>query len=76
MFRSSKHLNNLIEHDHRNAKSKVNAMFGFKRFTNAAVTISGIKLMHRIRKGQLNLTKPRLKDTTAPTVYTAVLSAR
>jgi transposase-like protein len=28
------------------------------------------------RGGQLNLTKPRLKDTAAPAVWTAVLSAR
>jgi hypothetical protein len=26
-------------------------MLGFKRFRNAAITISGIELMHRIRKG-------------------------
>jgi transposase-like protein len=47
-LRSSKYLNNLIEQDHRNIKSRVNAMLGFKRFRNAAVTISGIELMHRI----------------------------
>lgn len=30
-LRSSKYLNNLIEQDHRNTKSRVNAMLGFKR---------------------------------------------
>ncbi|KAE8754245.1 MULTISPECIES: IS6 family transposase [Paraburkholderia] len=75
-LRSSKYLNNLIEQDHRNIKSRVNAMLGFKRFRNAAVTISGIELMHRIRKGQFNLTQLRLKDTTAPAVWMAVLSDR
>ena len=75
-LRSSKYLSNLIEQDHRNLKSRINAMLGFKRFRNAAVTISGIELMHRIRKGQFNLTKLRLKDTTAPAVWTAVLSVR
>jgi IS6 family transposase len=75
-LRSSKYLNNLIEQDHRNIKSRVNAMLGFKRFGNAAVTISGIELMHRIRKGQFDLTSLRLKDTTAPAVWKAVLSAR
>ena len=30
-------------------------MLGFKRFRGAATTISGIELMHRIRKGQFNL---------------------
>jgi transposase-like protein len=75
-LRSSKYLNNLIEQDHRNIKSRINAMLGFKRFRNAAVTISGIELMHRIRKGQFNLTKLRLKDTTAPVVWTTVLPVR
>ena len=36
-IRSSKYLNNLIEQDHRNIKSRVNVMLGFKRFKNAAV---------------------------------------
>jgi transposase-like protein len=30
-------------------------MLGFKRFRCAKTTISGIELMHRIRKGQFNL---------------------
>jgi transposase-like protein len=75
-LRSSKYLNNLIEQDHRNIKFRVNAMLGFKRFRNAAITISGVELMHRIRKGQFNLVRLRLKDTTAPAVWKAVLSAR
>ena len=49
--RSSKYLNNLIEQDHRNIKSRTKAMLGPKRFKSAATTISGIELMHRIRKG-------------------------
>ncbi|WP_235028575.1 IS6 family transposase [Caballeronia choica] len=75
-LRSSKYLNNLIEQDHRHIKSRVNVMLGFKRFRNAAVTISGIELMHRIRKGQFDLTSVYLKDTTAPSIWTAVLSTR
>jgi transposase-like protein len=51
-------------------------MLGFKRFRTAATTISGIELMHRIRKGQFNLMKLHLKDTAAPSVWTAVLSSR
>jgi transposase-like protein len=38
---SSKNLN--IEQDHLNIKSRVNAMLGFKRFRNAAITISGVE---------------------------------
>ena len=71
--RTSKYLNNLIEQDHRNIKSRANVMLGFKRFWNAATTISGIKLMHRIRKGQLNLAALEPEDTTAPSVWDAVL---
>ena len=48
-------------------------MLGFKRFRSAAVTISGIELMHRIRKGQFDLRALRLKDTAAPSVWNAVL---
>jgi transposase-like protein len=75
-LRSSKYLNNLIEQDHRNIKSRVNAMLGFKRFRSAAVTISGIELMHRIRKGQFDLTDMRLKDINPPALWMTVLSAR
>jgi transposase-like protein len=75
-LRSSKHLNNRIEQDHRNIKSRVNVMLGFKRFRNAAITISGIELMHRIRKGQFDLTAVHIKDTSAPSIWRAVLSAR
>jgi transposase-like protein len=73
--RSSKYLNNLVEQDHRNIKSRTNAMLGFKRFRNAAITLSGIELIHHIRKGQFSLAKLGLKDTTAPAVWKAVLSA-
>jgi transposase-like protein len=58
--RSSKYLNNVIEQDHRNIRC-------------AKTTISGIELMHRIRKGQFNLRTLGLKDTTAPAVWDAVL---
>ncbi|EIM99195.1 integrase [Paraburkholderia hospita] len=75
-LRSSKYLNNLIEQDHRNIKSRVNVMLGFKRFRSAAVTLSGIELMHRIRKGQFDLTSVLLKDTNPPSIWMAVLSAR
>ena len=49
--RTSKYLNNQIEQDRRNIKLRTNVMLGFKRFWNATITISGIDLMHRIRKG-------------------------
>jgi transposase-like protein len=52
--RTSKYLNNLIEQDHRRVKQRVYPMLGFKRFINAAITISGIELVQKIRKGQFN----------------------
>jgi transposase-like protein len=51
-------------------------MLGFKQFKNAAITLAGVELMHRIRKGQFSLTQLRLKDITAPAVWNAVLSAQ
>ena len=67
-------MNNLIEQDHRNIKSRVAVMLGFKRFKNAAITIAGIELMHRIRKGQFNLAE-RFKEAAAPAVWKEFLSA-
>jgi transposase-like protein len=55
MLRSSKYLNNLIEQDHRNIKSRLSVMLGLKSFASAAITIRGVGLMHRIRKGQFDL---------------------
>ena len=70
---SSKYLNNLIEQDHRNIKSRTRVMLGFKRFRSAAITISGIELMHRIRKGQCDHCALALKDTATPSVWNTVL---
>ena len=72
--RSSKYLNNLIEQDHRNIKSRTSVMLGFKRFRSAAIVLAGIELMHRIRKGQFNLAKLGHKNSTAPAIWNAVLS--
>jgi transposase-like protein len=56
--RSSKYLNNPVEQDHRNIKSRTKVMLGFKRFRNAAITLSGIELVHRIGKGQFTRETP------------------
>ncbi|SIT43697.1 hypothetical protein BN2475_450009 [Paraburkholderia ribeironis] len=42
------------EPDHRYIKSRTDVTLGFKRFRSAAITLSDIELMHRIRKGQFN----------------------
>jgi phage head maturation protease len=48
-------------------------MLGFKRFSAAASTPSGIELMHRIRNGPLNLSSLGFEYTAAPAVWNAVL---
>ena len=74
-LRSSKYLNNLIEQDHRGVKARTKPMLGFKYFKTASITIAGIELMRRIYKGQFDLGKLRLKDTTTPATWNAVLAA-
>ena len=74
-IRSSKYLNNLIEQDHRSIKLRLGPMLGLKRFRSASITIAGIELMHRIRKGQFKLGKLRIKDNRAPEIWNAVLAA-
>ena len=73
--RSSKYLNNLIEQDHRSIKLRLGPMLGCKRFRSASITIAGIELMHRIRKGRFALSKLRTTGKTAPEIWTAVLAA-
>ena len=71
----SKYLNNLIEQDHRSIKLRLGPMLGFKRFRTASITIAGIELVHRIRKGQFALERLRVRSKTAPEIWTAVLAA-
>ena len=59
-IRQVKYLNNIVEQDHRAVKRLVRPMLGFKSFRSAAVTLTGIELMHMIRKGQLR-TKGKLR---------------
>lgn len=74
-IRSCKYLNNLIEQDHRAIKLRLAPMLGFKRLRQAAITIAGVELMHRIRKGQFALSKIRAAGRTAPEIWSAVLAA-
>lgn len=74
-LRSLKYLNNLIEQDHRGVKQRIGLMLGFKWFWAAAITITGIELLLRVRKRQFNLGWPRLRDRRAPAVWNAVLTA-
>ena len=74
-LRSSKYLNNLIEQDHRGVKQRIAVMLGFKGFNNAAITIAGIELLQRIRKGQFGLRLLGVQGRAAPEVWNAVLGA-
>ena len=65
--------NNLIEQDHRSVKQRVAVMLGFKRFRNAVITIAGVELMHRIRKGQFALGRLGVQGRAAPAVWSAAL---
>ncbi|TRL37361.1 DDE-type integrase/transposase/recombinase, partial [Methylosinus sporium] len=42
--------------DHRAVKRVMRPTLGFKSFRSAAATLSGIELMHMIRKGQMRTT--------------------
>ncbi|RQU98542.1 IS6 family transposase [Burkholderia cenocepacia] len=54
-IRQCKYLNNIVEQDHRAIKRIVKPMLGFKSFRCARIILSGIELMHMIRKGQLQV---------------------
>ena len=65
----------MVEQDHRGVKSRIKPMLGFKFFDRAAVTITGIELLHRIRKGQFALGRLGVQGRAAPAVWNAVLAA-
>ncbi|MGT2477394.1 IS6 family transposase [Paraburkholderia terrae] len=52
-IRQNKYLNNLVEQDHRAVKRIIKPMMGFKSLRCARVILSGIEVMHMIRKGQM-----------------------
>ena len=63
-IRQVKYLNNIVEQDHRAVKRLVRPILGFKSFRSAHVTLTGIELMHMIRKGQLR-TEGKLRPAEA-----------
>jgi transposase-like protein len=52
-IRQNKYLNNIVEQDHRAVKRIIKPMMGFKDFHCARVILSGIEIVHMIRKGQM-----------------------
>jgi transposase-like protein len=72
---TSKYLNNIVEQDHRRVKQRLYPMLGFKSFTNAAITISGIELAQKIRKGQFNTSAVTMRaGSMVPQGWDAVLA--
>lgn len=51
-IRQSRYLNNRIEQDHRRIKRRIRSMLGFKSTTCAATLLSGIEMIHMMRKRQ------------------------
>jgi putative transposase len=73
---TSKYLNNIVEQDHRRVKQRIYPMLGFKSFRNANVTISGIELVQKIRKGQFNIANiKKSRGMRVSQMWEAVLDA-
>jgi transposase-like protein len=75
LVRTNRYLNNVIEQDHRRVKQRVRPMLGFKRFAHAAVTISGIELVHQIKKGQFDISAFCSPQARTPQVWESLLAA-
>src|SRR3984893_2492974 len=73
--RSCKYLNNVVEQDHRRIKQRVDRCLGSSASTRAAVTIRGIELAEKIKKGQFNLVTLAGQPATASETWVAVLAA-
>src|SRR5882724_7838083 len=52
-IRKIKYLNNMVEQDHRAVQRVTRPMLGFKSFDAAQGTLTGIELMHMIKKKQM-----------------------
>ncbi|TPG34823.1 DDE domain-containing protein [Flavobacterium pectinovorum] len=48
-----KYLNNIVEQDHRFIKWRIQNELGFKSFESARRTLSGIEVVHMLRKNQM-----------------------
>ena len=70
-IRQVKYLNNIVEQDHRAIKRIIKPMMGFKDFRCARIILSGIEVMHMIRKGQMH--DDGLARTAAEHFYSLVI---
>jgi transposase-like protein len=59
VVRCCRYLNDIVEQDHRAIKRRCASMLGLKSFRTAAITLAGIELANRIRKGQFPFGRDR-----------------
>jgi transposase-like protein len=71
-IRQNKYLNNIVEQDHRAIKRIIKPMMGFKDFRYARIILSGIEVMHMIRKGQMKTAKG-ISPSAAEQFYSLVI---
>jgi putative transposase len=64
-----------VEQDHRKVKQRSRLMLGFKRFDNAVVTISGIELAEKIKKGHFKTGNLGGRNATMSELWSAALAA-
>ena len=50
-------------------------MLGFRRFDHATITISGIELVHQIKKGQFDLSAICTPRARTPQIWESALAA-
>src|ERR1041385_5245192 len=68
-IRQVNYLNNVVEQDHRAVKRVTRPMLGFKAFEAAQATLTGIELMHMIKKKQLMVAEGAEGLTAAELFY-------
>jgi putative transposase len=69
-IRQIKYLNNIVEQDHRGVKRVTRPMLGFKSFEAAQSTLTGIELMHMLKKRQMMVAEGDEGLTAAEQFYT------
>jgi transposase-like protein len=69
VIRKTKYLNNIVEQDHRAVKRVTRPMLGFKAFDAAQATLTGIELMHMIKKNQMRVGTEDEGHTAAELFY-------
>ena len=65
----------MIEQDHRKAPHRCYPMLGFKTFGNAEVTLSGVELANKIKKGQFDTSEITSPGAMILHVWEAALAA-